>query len=110
MDYLEAAGQEHARQCLARFSGGISDPILKARVKRQSRYWIHALTGKRQIRQLSREDCLVVVQAALDTPPGAVLLACLNNRGTNRHKPARRKRGRYSRSAGKGWMRRGGDV
>lgn len=110
MDFLTEAARHHARQSLARFSGGISDPLLRDKVKRQSRYWVHALTGKRQIHQLSREDCLLVVQAALDTPPGSVLEACLAGKASRRHKPARRKYGGYKRSAGKGWMRRGGEV
>lgn len=105
---LTMAAQHHARQCLARFSGGISDPVLRAAVKRQTRYWVRALTGKRDIRHLSREEGLAIVQAALDAPPESVSRAVLAVKPSRRWRPTRRKLGAYKRS--KAWMRRGGEL
>ena len=96
---LTLEARQHVRRCLGRFSKGISDPYVRREAKRQGRYWVKAITGTGNIDLLDRDECLLVIQVALDSPHDCVEQAILAVNRTSRWRPVQRKRGPYKRDA-----------
>lgn len=110
MDYLTWVAQQHARRCLARFSSGVSDPLVRREAKRQAKYWLKSIAGKSHLGELDRDECLLVVQLATDAGRDGVVAAILAGTRRSRWKPTQRKRAAYRRRSNPSWRRPEDDV